>query len=266
MMLAVDTRVEPRTALSRAADQLIPCRHLLVLAGAGLSADAGVPTFRGEDGLWRSHKVEDLATPEGFRRAPDLVWAWYHERRAAIANAQPHAGQRALALLQRHFRATEVLVATTNEDDLLERAGVRDVLHLHGSLFDTICAAGCGWRLPDDRGINQSLRPCPSCGAPVRPGSVWYGEPLPAAPFQVLSDFHPDGCLLLGSSCLVAPVSTIPVELAIAGVPVVEINTQETPVSEAVTCTLRGSAKDLLPGLVDLLTSTAVQDQRRRLT
>jgi NAD-dependent deacetylase len=247
-----------------AARCLATSQRLLVLAGAGLSADAGVPTFRGDGGLWRTYNVGDLATPEGFARDPALVWDWYRDRRLEVASCEPHPGQRALALLQLHFPDAEVLVATTNEDDLLERAGVLDVVHLHGSLFDTACSAGCGWVERDGEDNSRSFGPCPRCGALVRPGSVWFGEPLPSAGLTRIADFHPDGCLVVGSSCTVEPVSGIPGELLQSGVPVVEVNLDETPLSSHATVSLRGAARDLLPPLVDLLTSAIVRDQRRR--
>jgi NAD-dependent deacetylase len=255
----------PRGDIAIAADRLLACRKLLVLAGAGASADAGIPTFRGEGGMWRTHRAEDLASPAGFTADPAAVWAWYRERRALAARVQPHAGQRALALIQKHFFAAEVLVATTNEDDLLDRAGVEQVLHLHGRLADTACAAGCGWSAldPDDR---LSHRPCPACGAAVRPGSVWFNEPLPTSAVERLLGFQADGCVLVGSSCLVAPVSNVPAEMSLAGLPVIEVNPEPTPFSEFAAASLRGTAKDILPILVDHLTSPTVRDQRRRLT
>ncbi len=250
-----------------AAQLLRPCRRLLVLTGAGMSADAGVPTFRGEGGLWRTHRAEDLASADGFARQPELVWDWYRERRLHVAASAPHPGQRTLALLQAHIPApARVLIATTNEDDLLERAGVDPVVHLHGSLFETVCAAGCGWRAQDDLDNALSLVPCPQCGAPVRPGSVWYGEPLPQAPLDAIVRFKPDGCVLIGSSCLVQPASAIPSDLVMAGFPVVELNTEPTAFTSIASLSLRGTAKELLPALVDLLTSRTVQDQQRRLT
>lgn len=251
-----------RDDVALAADRLLGCRRLLVLVGAGGSADSGVPTFRDEGGLWRTHKPEDLAHPDAFAAHPETVWAWYHERRAGILEAQPHRGQRALALLQRHFRAAEVLVATTNEDDLLERAGVDPVIHLHGSVFETACAAACGWRAIDRDG-NLSHQPCPTCGATTRPGSVWFGEALPSGPLEQLAALRPDGCLVIGSSSQVAPVSHIPLDLALAGVPVVEVNLAVTPLSQHAV-SLRGPAIDILPRLVDLLTSTTMRDQRTR--
>ena len=254
----------PAARPDAAAKLLAPCRRLLVLAGAGLSADAGVPTFRGEGGLWQTHNVEELASPAAFARNPELVWEWYRERRLTVAMSEPHAGQRAVRLLKEHFPGGEVLVATTNEDDLLERAGVVPVIHLHGSLFDTICADGCGWSRRDSEDNSLSMRPCPECGALTRPGSVWFGEALPRAALDRLHAFNPDGCLVVGSSCLVQPAAGIPLDIQVHGHPVVEVNPEETPLSKLVACSLRGSAKDILPPLVDLLTSSIVRDQQRR--
>lgn len=263
--LVVEPAVEPereRETVNLAADRLLGCRHLLVLVGAGGSADSGIPTFRDEGGFWKTQRPEDLAHPDAFRDQPEVVWEWYRERRRCIAQATPHAGQRALALLQRQFRAATVLMATTNEDDLLERAGVDPVVHLHGSIWDTVCSARCGWSAPDLNSAH-SHKPCPACGEPVRPASVWFGEPLPAAALDAITAFAPDGCLVIGSSCEVAPVSQIPLDLALAGVPLIEVNRNETPLSPHA-LSLRGTAKDILPRLVDLLTSSTMRDQRLR--
>lgn len=246
-----------------AADILRGCRRLLVLTGAGASADSGVPTFRDEDGFWRHYRVEDLASPVAFASDPDLVWDWYRERRLQVALARPHAGQRTIALLQQHFpEPRRVLVATTNEDDLLERAGVRPVLHLHGSLFETRCSGRCGWRVRDEIDNGWSFRDCPHCGAPVRPGSVWFGEPVSPFALDLLERFDPDGCLVVGSSGVVQPAAAIPPELALAGHPVVEINPVATPLSDVAACHLGGTARTLLPELVDLLTSDTMRSTR----
>ena len=259
---AEDASLSVNLSVNEAADRLLDCRKLLVLVGAGGSADSGIPTFRDAGGFWQTHRPEDLAHPDAFREQPQVVWDWYRERRRCIAQALPHAGQRSLALLQRQFKAATVLLSTTNEDDLLQRAGVQDVLHLHGSIWETICSARCGWST-DDRLSEHSLRPCPQCGAAVRPASVWFGEPLPSAPLDAIAAFAPDGCLVIGSSCEVAPVSQIPLDLALAGIPLVEINRNETPLSPHA-LSLRGTAKDVLPRLVDLLTSSTMRDQRLR--
>ncbi len=253
---------EQRAAITAAAEHLISAKRLLVLIGAGGSADAGVPTFRDVGGLWQTQRPEDLAHPTAFAAQPEVVWDWYRSRRTEILAAVPHAGQRALALLQRHFRAAQVLMATTNEDDLLERAGVSDVRHLHGAIFTTACSAHCGWAV-EDRESRRAGRTCPDCGALTRPGSVWFGEAVPPAPLEEIAALEPDGCLVIGSSCEVAPVSQIPLELALAGVPVVEVNVHATPLS-AHALLLRGTALEILPRLVDLLTSSTMRDQRHR--
>ncbi|MFW5859385.1 MAG: Sir2 family NAD-dependent protein deacetylase [Planctomycetota bacterium] len=248
--------------LKPAVQALQGCRRLLVIAGAGLSADAGVPTFRDAGGLWQTHRVEDLATRAAFERDPGLVWDWYRERREHIATCEPHAGQRSLALLQRSWvPPRRVLVATTNEDDLLDRAGVRGTVHLHGSLFATVCAAGCGWEGADAEDNGLSFLPCPACGAPARPGSVWFNEPLPAEALEEIEAFDPDGCLVVGSSSLVQPVAAIAPELALAGCPVIEINPVPTPLSCVAGCILiQAPARSALPSLVDLLTSSVVRE------
>ena len=256
----------PSQRLKRAADLLLAGTRLLVLAGAGTSADAGVPTFRDHGGYWQRHRVEDLASPEGFARDNDMVWEWYRERREQVACCQPHEGQRTLALLQRRILPPRrVLVATTNEDDLLERAGVATVVHLHGSLFDTTCAAGCGWRARDSLDNGLSFLPCPGCGGPVRPGSVWFGEPLAPGAMAQIEAFDPDAVLVIGSSSLVQPAAAIGPETALAGHPVVEINPVPTPLSQVSGCLpLHGPAKRVLPPLVDLLTSRLLRDKTSR--
>ncbi len=265
VMPATEPMADLKLLVHAAADRLLPVRRLLVLAGAGCSADAGIPTFRDDGGWWREYRPEDLATPEAFAQDPELVWTWYRERRSQIRAALPHGGQRSLALLQKHFYDGQVLVATTNEDDLLERAGIEQVLHLHGSIFDTTCSASCGWPGGKDGGDSMAGHRCPCCNAPTRPGSIWYGESLPAGPLDAIQAFDPDGCLVIGSSNVVQPVAGIPTEMALARLPVVEVNPQATPLSDLV-LHLPGPAAQVLPALVDLLTSATMRDQRRRLS
>ncbi|MFW5845704.1 MAG: SIR2 family NAD-dependent protein deacylase [Planctomycetota bacterium] len=262
MAAAVD-----RTVIRQAAQNLRTGQRLLVLAGAGLSADAGVPTFRDAAGYWRHHDPERLASAAGFAADPELVWEWYRERREQVAGCQPHQGQRSLALLQRHLPYPgRVLMATTNEDDLLERAGCQNVVHLHGELFITRCAGdGCVWQRSDGADSGLSFLPCPRCGGRVRPGSIWFGEPVPPLALGRIERFRADACLVVGSSALVQPVAAIPPELALAGAPVVEINPIETPLSRLATVWLRGGAVELLPHLVDELTSATIRHQSREI-
>src|SRR6478736_7714332 len=148
--------------------------RIVVLTGAGISAESGVPTFRGADGLWEGHDIEDVATPEGFERDPDLVQAFYDARRRAAASVEPNAAHRALARLEGAI-GDDLLVVTQNVDDLHERAGSRNLIHMHGELRRALCTA-CGAR-PGWTGDLIDRPPCPSCGERMlRPDVVWFGE------------------------------------------------------------------------------------------
>lgn len=157
---------------------MAPFRNIVILTGAGLSAESGIATFRAEDGLWENHRVEDVATPEAFARDPRLVQRFYDMRRTAVQAAEPNAAHRALARLQREWprraMGSQVLIVTQNVDDLHERAGA-DVLHMHGEVLSAWCTA-CGAR---SRWTGDLLSgpPCPACGEPaLRPDIVWFGE------------------------------------------------------------------------------------------
>jgi NAD-dependent deacetylase len=165
-------------------------KRVVVLTGAGVSAESGLPTFRDKRiGLWENFKAEDLATPSAFARDPAFVWGWYEWRRAAVLAAEPNAGHRAIAAMAEHV--PQLTLVTQNVDSLHERAGSREVLHLHGELARPYCE-GCRrpYVFPD--GIPEvppggaRIEPprCESCGARIRPGVVWFGESLPDAPWQ----------------------------------------------------------------------------------
>lgn len=148
--------------------------RIVVLTGAGISAESGVPTFRGPDGLWEGHRIDDVATPEGFERDPDLVQAFYDARRRALASVGPNAAHRALARLEGAIGG-DLLVVTQNVDDLHERAGSRNLVHMHGELRRALCLA-CGSR-PEWDGDLIDRPPCPVCGERMlRPDVVWFGE------------------------------------------------------------------------------------------
>jgi NAD-dependent deacetylase len=148
---------------------------IVILTGAGVSAESGLATFRGPDGLWEGHRVEDVATPEAFRRDPALVHAFYDARRAKLGTVQPNAAHTALARLDAEWPG-ELLLITQNVDDLHERAGSKRLIHMHGELARGWCLA-CNERFPWDRPMGEGV-PCPECAAPgrVRPDIVWFGE------------------------------------------------------------------------------------------
>jgi NAD-dependent deacetylase len=150
-------------------------RNIVVLTGAGISAESGLATFRGPDGLWEGHRVEDVATPEAFRRDPALVQRFYDARRAQLAQVSPNAAHRALARLDEAWPG-DLLIVTQNVDDLHERAGAKRLLHMHGELGSAWCLA-CDERRPWDQALSAAP-PCPACGqrGRLRPDIVWFGE------------------------------------------------------------------------------------------
>jgi NAD-dependent deacetylase len=150
-------------------------RNIVILTGAGISAESGLATFRGPDGLWEGHRVEDVATPEAFRRDPALVQAFYDARREKLTSVQPNAAHRALARLDSEWPG-ELLIVTQNVDDLHERAGARRLLHMHGELKSAWCLA-CGSRMPWEKEMSSGPA-CPDCGerGRLRPDIVWFGE------------------------------------------------------------------------------------------
>ena len=195
---------------------------IVILTGAGISAESGIRTFRASDGLWEEHHVEDVATPEGFARDPDLVLRFYNERRAAAAAAEPNAAHRALAALESDGRH-EVLIVTQNVDDLHERGGSRNVIHMHGTLAGALCAA-CGARWPAPMEMRPT-DPCPECGRPAtRPDIVWFGE-MPYRMEEIWTALRAaDLFVSIGTSGNVYPAAGFVADAMHAGVPTLELN------------------------------------------
>jgi len=222
---------------------------IAALTGAGISAESGIPTFRGPGGLWRTYRAEDLATPQAFARDPQLSWEWYNWRRGIIATAEPNAGHVALAELER--RLSHFTLLTQNVDGLHDRAGSRRILKVHGDIWTlrcTVCTRA--WR--DARPSLPVLPPKCACGAMARPGVVWFGEGLPEDVWSAAVEAARAAQVLLviGTSALVYPAAGL-VQLAqSAGAKVVEINVAETPVSAMVDLSWRASATAALPQLI----------------
>lgn len=231
--------------------------RLTVLTGAGMSAESGVATFRdAQTGLWETFDPEELASPQAWRRQPDVVWPWYLWRYHQVSSVQPNAGHRAVAEWQRH---AEVRVVTQNIDDLHERAGSRHVAHLHGSLFDfrcSRCGAAYDRELPAMPEPVASLAPplC-GCGGAIRPGVVWFGEALPDEPWEQAVDAvaSADVLIVVGTSGIVYPAAGLPSAALAQGIPVIEVNPDTTPLSSSATATVRDTAARALPGLLDRL-------------
>jgi NAD-dependent deacetylase len=224
-------------------------RSIAVLTGAGVSAESGVPTFRGNNGLWKQYRAEDLATPGAFARDPKLVWEWYDWRRGLIAQAQPNAGHRALVDLEK--RAPSFTLITQNVDGLHELAGSRNVLEVHGSIWKVRCTS-CAREHTDRRTPLPEIPPKCECGALLRPGVVWFGEALPAGVCQdaEAAARTAEVFLLVGTSAVVYPAAGLAQIAKASGARVVEINIAETVLSAGIDEFLQGPSGELLPQLI----------------
>ena len=225
----------------------------VISTGAGMSSESGVRTFRGEDGYWREHRAEDLASPEGLMKDPELVWKWYEERLKAYDDIQPHAGYYALVQLQE--RIGKLPVVTQNVDGLLQKAGLIDVIELHGSLRTASCMNICGAPpVPINEELFENLPPRCSCGSILRPDVVLFGEQLPEQALRRAFDLAEscDLMLVVGTSMLVYPASSLPLFVLRRGMPVIEINPEETPLTSLAGVTsIHGAAGEILPLLVE---------------
>lgn len=234
-------------------------RRIAVLTGAGMSAESGIPTFRGaRNGLWARFDPTELATPGAFLRDPPLVWAWYAWRTQVVTRAQPNAGHRALAQLVRRPGVERVSVVTQNVDDLHERAGSEDVVHLHGSLFAPGCF-DCGLphrtdaTAPTTDAVERLEPPrCPRCGGRIRPGVVWFGEALPQGPWRRAMAAVGDADLLLvvGTSGVVQPAAGLAGLARDRGRPVVVINPDDMAGTAPGDLHWRATAAQALPALL----------------
>lgn len=218
-----------------------------VLTGAGISAESGMPTFRGEGGLWRNHRPEQLATPEAFHRDPALVWEWYDWRRGLVGRCAPNAAHRALAEMETAL--PDFTLITQNIDGLHQAAGNRNVLELHGNIWRTRCV-NCGVQTEDRQVSLPEIPPhCPKCGEIVRPDVVWFGEPLPSEVLEA-AVAAVERCrlmLVIGTSAIVQPAASLPLMAMRNGARLVEVNPAETPLSPYADQTLRGPAAEVLP-------------------
>jgi NAD-dependent deacetylase len=224
-------------------------QRVVVLMGAGVSAESGVPTFRGADGLWRQFRVTDLATPEAFARDPKLVWEFYNWRRELLAPLKPNPGHHALAQLEN--QVPEFFLITQNIDGLHQAAGSRKVLEMHGSIWRVRCT-GCG-RVTENRDVPLPALPtCEDCGGLLRPHVVWFGEMLDrlilAKAYEALSTCQV--LLIIGTSGNVEPAASMGLHAKHHGAMVAEINLEPTPYTGSYDFTILGKAGVILPLLV----------------
>lgn len=227
---------------------------IVILTGAGISAESGLGTFRDEGGLWARHRIEDVATPEGFARDPALVHGFYNARREQAAAARPNAAHEALTRLERSFDG-DVLIITQNVDGLHEAAGSRNVLHMHGTLAGALCAA-CGHRWTSPPRMEPG-HPCPACTATAaRPDVVWFGE-MPYFMDEIWDHLRSaDIFAAIGTSGNVYPAAAFGQDADRAGAHTVELNLAPSTTVSDFAETHFGSATQIVPAWVDSLLNT----------
>ncbi|WP_420586505.1 NAD-dependent deacylase [Ruegeria sp.] len=222
---------------------------IVILTGAGISAESGLGTFRDEGGLWAQHRIEDVATPEGFARNPALVHAFYNARRVQAAKAKPNDAHIALARLQRDWPG-EVVIVTQNVDSLHEAGGAENVVHMHGLLAGALCAS-CGhrWTSPPEMAVAE---PCPACAAPTaRPDVVWFGE----MPYYMDAIYdHLAGAAFfasIGTSGQVYPAAAFVHEARLSGAQTIELNLDPSDGASVFDQVILGPATETVPRWVD---------------
>jgi NAD-dependent deacetylase len=238
--------------------------RVLVLTGAGVSAESGIPTFRGKDGYWRNRNPAKLATPEAFAKDPGLVWEWYRERRQRIRNAQPNPAHKAIAKLAQH--AQEFLLVTQNVDDLHARAGSskEKMVQIHGDIFVTRCSQ-CDFGLHDYEHDHEhehesediDVPKCPRCSALMRPGVVWFGEQLPWDQLRRVENYLEGGpcdfVIVAGTTATFGYIIDWALRAKASDGELVDVNPEETPLSQFATQRVRERAALALPRIVDEL-------------
>ena len=250
--MSVNEKTEQlRALLSRAT-------RVTALTGAGISAESGIPTFRGPEGLWNNYRPEDLATPDAFARDPELVWRWYDWRRGIVAKARPNAAHRGLAMLERDQAVT---VITQNVDGLHAAAGSRELIELHGNIWKVRCTSCALIAANTDVPLAVIPPRCGRCGAVVRPHIVWFGEAVDPYDFQrsVEMSRSADVFLVIGTSGVVQPAASLANLAKSAGATVVEINPDPTPITAVASLVFHERATQVFESLGEHGTSSFYQ-------
>ena len=239
-------------AATRVAEALARARSAAALTGAGVSAESGVPTFRGAGGLWEGHRPEDLASPAAFAAAPELVRRFYDWRRTRLATVRPNAGHRALASIEAAI--PEFTLITQNVDGLHREAGSRRVVELHGDIWRVRCPRGCIDKTDRRAPLPRPLPPrCPRCGDALRPDVVWFGEALPAGAFAEAERAArgAEVFLVVGTSGVVEPAASLARIAAGHGALVVEINPEITALTDIAAISFRSAAGGVLAAIAE---------------
>jgi NAD-dependent deacetylase len=227
---------------------LFDAQRVVVLTGAGVSAESGVPTFRGKDGLWKSYRPEDLARPDAFEAHPELVWEFYNWRRNLVKNCEPNPAHFAIMEMEKHI--PNFLIITQNVDGLHAKSGSKRLMEMHGSLWQLKCTT-CTYAREDHSEL-PDMPECPVCGHLLRPGVVWFGEPLIPGVLKLAIDQinQTEVFLSIGTSNLVQPAASFYQLAKDHGAVTIEINLEPTPNTGFMDFALHGKAGDILPELV----------------
>ncbi len=222
-----------------------------VLTGAGISAESGVPTFRGENGLWKKFKPEELANADAFLSNPDLVWGWYQHRREVINDVEPNPGHHALAQMEK--RISDFTLITQNIDGLHRRSGSENILELHGNIQRNKCI-NCGRMYDELPGETSEKVPECECGGMIRPDVVWFGEMLPQRVIQDAFKAAERSAVFfsIGTSAVVQPAASLPVAAKRNGAYLVEVNTEPTVLTHIADEFFEGKSGDILPQIVEV--------------
>lgn len=236
-------------------DRLKTAKSVVFFTGAGISAESGVPTFRGKEGLWKKFKPQELANFDAFIRNPDLVWEWYQYRRKIVEEAKPNPGHLAIAEMENYFE--DVSVITQNVDDLHNRAGSSNVYELHGNIERSYCIDCETIYNTNELEITGNVPKCKKCGGFIRPDIVWFGESLPQSIFSS-AEFkakNSDICFVIGTSAIIYPAASIPRLAKEDGAYLVEINIEPTDISSLVDYSIIGKSGEILPEILTALKS-----------
>ena len=233
-------------------DILKNTKKIVFVTGAGISQESGIPTFRGKDGYWRKHDPMKLASIEAFYSNPKLVWEWYEDRRTNILKANPNPGHKAISELEKY---ANVVVLTQNIDGLHQRAGSSNVLELHGSIIRIKCTV-CDYH-DDITSRFENLPPMCKCGNILRPDVVWFGEGLPQDVWRqaMIEAGSCDVMVVAGTSLVVSPANTLPVYAKQNNATLIEVNPEQTVMSNEMDLSIRGSSAEILPQLLSFVKS-----------
>lgn len=231
---------------------LAEAKHVAVLTGSGISAESGIPTFRGEDGIWTKLNPEELANFDAFLRNPELVSAWYSHRREIIRESKPNAAHFALAELEGIYE--DFTLITQNIDNLHFRAGSRNICELHGNIERNYCIS-CGTRYDGEDFEKNDSHHCRKCGGLIRPDIVWFGEMLPNGEWEKSEQAagRSDVMYVIGTSAAVYPAAQLPLIAKRNGSFVVEVNIEPTPVSEYADISIYESAASAMPEILKMI-------------